>query len=260
MPPSVASSNPYQGLNFSVGAVRTEVSYVNNLCRDFLKPQCHHIIDGWPGGLNSFGQQAVGARWNWRVLQDSPLLTRDTREYESEGREGGHIVWGELSFIWELTLVKRSPKAAFCLDGNASCKLRIQRKIEERAPESLAQWQFEVGAKDSPGCHFHVGITGEDDTVPFPHWLPVPRLPGLLFLPTDAIDFLLGELFQASWRKHVSADTNDSRGLGNLQGHRFERLLRWNVTGLESGFGSAWNRLKHRKPPVGLFLPEGFEC
>lgn len=254
------SNASYEGLNFTVQSVRSEVGHLNNLCRQFLRPECHHIIDSWPANLQTFGQASVGSSWKWQVPQRSPILTMPTTEYEPEGRDGGHAVWGEISFLWEVILLKRGPHAAFCLDGNASCKLRIQRDADAGEKVLLAQWQFEIGAKDSPGCHFHVGLTGDGETPPYPHWLPVPRLPSLLFLPTDALDFLLGELFQARWRKHVSADTNDSRGLGNLQGRRFERLLAWNICALQSGFGSAWSRLKHRKPPASLFLPEGTKC
>jgi len=118
----------------------------------------------------------------------------------------------------------------------------------------LAQWQVEVGVADSPGWHFHVGLCGEGDAVPFPHWLPVPRVPGVLILPTDALDFLLGEVFQAEWAAKVSKDSYETQLLGNAQRTRIEKWCGWQAGLAASGHGSRWSRLKHGKPPADLFL------
>jgi hypothetical protein len=132
--------------------------------------------------------------------------------------------------------------------------MQIRENVKDNDDCILLQWQFEVGAKDSPGCHFHVGLSMDRDDPPAPKWLPVPRLPGLLFLPTDALDFLLGELFQVSWRKTVSEDSDASRGWGNEQTVRLQRLLTWQTREVNAGSGSAWNRLKHRQPERKLFV------
>lgn len=182
----------------------------------------------------------------WQIPQQTPLKTIPTSEFEPGGN-GGDPVWGELSFAWEISRVSTTDALTsrhLCLSGNASTQVRIRRMVDGQ-PHTLTQWQIEVGAANSPGWHFHTGIAGE---------FPVPRVPGVLVLPTDGLDFLLGEIFQDSWRAKVAKDSPETRFVGKHQRERFGRWCRWQETSLRESHGSCWSWLKHIKPPADLFM------
>src|SRR5436190_1532122 len=79
------------------------------------------------------------------------------------------------------------------------------RSFDWGIPAEIAMWRMEVGDARSPGCHFHVQVLGEAEVAPFPKSLSVPRLPAVHSTPPAVIEFVLGELFQATWDKHVAA-------------------------------------------------------
>lgn len=180
------------------------------------------------------------------------------RGYEPGRRVGGYNVAGELSFIWEVQPIAANAARdrKFKLTGNASTKLRIVEVRVDQPDKLLAQWQVEIGTQTSPGCFFHVAVSHTD---PPPSLLrsslSVPRLPSMLVTPTDALDFLLGELFQTSWRQRNGEERDDARAWGKSQKRRLQSALKWHCDELDRSSGSAWNWLKHRRdPPTGLFL------
>jgi hypothetical protein len=121
--------------------------------------------------------------------------------------------------------------------------------------EELAMWRIEIGDDDSPGCHFHVQIRGEEDDGPFPKRLSVPRLPTCLASPMAALEFLLAELFQEAWRRHVSAETDALKSWRAIQRERLRKLFEWQshtVAGLNQA--SPWSTLKLAKPPADIFV------
>jgi len=246
----------YTGLHFRFSALRAEIASLSKLAKPFIDVSCQYLLDSWSSDLQSIESTNSTATSSWRISESTPIRTRTTREYEPAGREGGHDVWGELTFIWKVNRVStnnRATKGHMCLSGNASTKIKICETVDGN-PKVLAQWQIEVGAADSPGWHFHVGLCGEADEAPFPHWLPVPRVPGVLILPTDGLDFLLGELFQVQWRESVLKDSYETQQLGTAQLDRIKKFCSWQSGQVDSGHGSRWNRLKHCKPPADLFL------
>jgi hypothetical protein len=246
----------YTGIHFEFSRLRDEVQCVSRLAKPFLLRDCHHLLSGWESDLVSIASSRTVSQVGWQISEANPLRTKVTRGYEPAARQGAHEVWGELSFLWEVrrvSLTDRDTKGRICLSGNASTKVRICKQ-SQGARSVLAQWQIEVGTHDSPGWHFHVGLCGEGDDLPFPHWLSVPRVPGLMILPSDAVDFLLGELFQTDWQQTVSKDCYETAKLGRYQSDRINRLGAWHTKALGSGGGSAWNRLKHCKPHEEIFV------
>lgn len=121
--------------------------------------------------------------------------------------------------------------------------------------EELAMWRIEIGDDASPGCHFHVQIRGEDEEGPFPKRLSVPRLPTCLASPMAALEFLLAELFQEAWLRHVSAETDALRQWRAIQRDRLEKLFAWQTqTVSRVNQTSPWSTLKLAKPPADLFV------
>ena len=128
------------------------------------------------------------------------------RVYEPGGG-GAEDVIGEITSSWAISpwtdksLKRGTLVPIFRLTGNASIRVRILRENAVNAEVTeLAMWRMELGAEESPGCFFHIQVLGHKETPPFPASLSVPRLPALAFTPMAALEFLLGELFQAAWR------------------------------------------------------------
>jgi hypothetical protein len=141
----------------------------------------------------------------------------------------------------------------FCLNGMASTKIRILSEGSDETDAPVAQWQFEVGDHQSPGCHFHVGVGSFAETTGS---IPVPRLPSILVTPIDALDFLLGEIFQVRWKKVVNQETSFVRTWAGHQKERLSRLLEWKQDQIKKSSGSAWNFLKHSRPHAKTFLKD----
>lgn len=117
-------------------------------------------------------------------------------------------------------------------------------------------WRTEVGDVGSPGCYFHQQVLGQSDSPPFPHGLSVPRLPSVIVTPMAVLEFLLGELFQDEWAKHVSRETDDTRFWQSTQRDILLRLLDWKKRHIQKCVGSPWMALKRAKPEAadGLFV------
>ena len=195
----------------------------------------------------------------WEVPDKEPLITLETNRYEPGDRRGELNVKGEISWCWDIRPLVR-PKGAtldFQIDGNASIKLRIRSRTHDRR-DGIAMWRIEMGAPDSPGCHFHTQVLGESNDPPFPHSLSVPRLPAFFVAPTTAIEFLLGELFQEEWAEEMVGDTKDRPYWNSIQRNRLAALLDWKRQRVLASDGSPWLALKKAKPTDEhrLFLPE----
>lgn len=121
-------------------------------------------------------------------------------------------------------------------------------------------WTFDLGDTASTGCFFHVQVladaTHRQQCTYFPSTLDIPRLPGLLFTPADALDFALGELFQSGWPDHVIQAGADGGAWRALQLQRLEAVLAWQRQELANSIGSPWAHLKAQKPHVALLVPE----
>jgi len=70
-----------------------------------------------------------------------------------------------------------------------------------------------------------------------------------------ALEFLLAELFQEAWRRHVSAETDALKSWRAIQRERLRKLFEWQshtVAGLNQA--SPWSTLKLAKPPADIFV------
>lgn len=236
----------YDGIHFKFAALRSELANLGKMAKPYLERDCRVFLDDCLTNLQSIEQLNHTNEVVWQIPESSPIRTIPTKGYEIGGN-GGQDVWGELSFAWGIKRISTTDpvtRTQFCLSGNASTKICICRVVQGQR-KVLVQWEIEVGAANSPGWHFHVGISGG---------FPVPRVPGMLILPTDGLDFLLGELFQDKWRAKVSKDSPETQVLGNFQVGRVDRWCQWQSEQIHKSHGSCWSRLKHAKPPADIFL------
>jgi hypothetical protein len=182
-------------------------------------------------------------------------------KYETDGN-GKHSVYATLSSIWQVSIPAvngRTPKKGiqqsyFEVIGKASTRISVFAHRAHGAPDELARWRFEIGDSVSPGCHFHAQVLGEDNDQIFPKSMSVPRLPNMLFTPMDALEFVLAELFQDEWARHVARENDAIRNWAGCQKDRLIKLLKWQQDRLEKNSGSPWTSLKAAKPHVHLLV------
>jgi hypothetical protein len=199
----------------------------------------------------------------WTQASWAPIQTTVSEGAFMRDGNGGLHVLAKLTFIWEIRNFGRFHRAGFRrfeLAGNASCRIDI---VKADAPsEVLAMWRFEVASHDGPGCHFHTQVLGDDEVtagVVFPHSVDIPRLPGFLITPTDALEFVLGELFQDEWRQRAIDTSPEIMVWRSYQQSRLSRVLNWQSKTIVDAIGSPWIALKSERPKPDLIFDVGPE-
>jgi len=219
------------------------------------------IIPTWRRDLANFRIAAAGSKSVWEIRRTDPIQTKvSLGSYEPGERRGGLSVFGRVSGKWEIHLPKEQKKKFsqsidFILLGLASTEISIWQ-TGEAGEKEIARWTIEIGDAASPGCHFHTQITLDAADDKFPAALSVPRLPGLLHTPMDALDYLLGELFQEEWFRASSRGTNVVNAWASCQKRRMINLLQWQTERLSKTTGSPWTMLKRQKPDIGMLIKE----
>ena len=232
-------------------------NFINEI-RSFKKVSSGFIEN--PGILDAYKDRARQIRNKYRggpielgIFEENPLYTTvSDGEYNRSG-EGEHKVRGKITSVWDVKPIlepNKSEPSEFRIAGKASTKVCILSECNER----ISMWRVEVGVEDSPGTHFHVQVEGDDENLPFPESISVPRLPSVLVTVPDAIDFLLGELFQESWIKRTSKQSDAMKQWRPHQQRRLSSLLNWKAEQVKDTMGSAWIAIKDEKPDPGLFL------
>jgi hypothetical protein len=245
------------GIIFSINDIILELECAKGLAGRFLVSH-EAVFSRLRVQLESLREEASRSDVAWEISPSQALRTIVSEgQYESSGK--GKPVFGTLSFRWEVRRIHpkklKQPARYFQLVGIASTTTRVFEVNDDGSQgKELAMWRTEVGDDNSPGCHFHVQIRGEDDEGPFPKRLSVPRLPGYLATPMAALEFMLAELFQERWKKHVVAETDDLKRWRAIQKRRFEKLLGWQTETISRATQSPWSVLKAAKPPERLFV------
>lgn len=199
------------------------------------------------------------------IPRDYPLRTLISRSYDRATRP----VVGTFSFTWEIN----NPDAGqhqqrnFDVVGEATTSIKLyELDVEEDHDDRIwsmgdiddelnliAQWQMEIGdATSRNGCHLHSAFNQYGDSGIFPEWLKVPRLPSFLVWPMDALEFMLGELFQNKWKECVSKDNSTRNAWRNSQAHRFSRIFDWYRTTMNDASTSPWMEIKGDRCPRDL--------
>lgn len=245
------------GIKFEIAQVLLELESARRLTRDFTS-NGDYVFSRLKTQLESLRYGLTQASMPWEIPRLSPLRIKSAGEHERGGR--GITVSGEFSFLWQIARVRpvrrKDPAKEFQLTGIASTVARIFEVEEDGSQGSeLAMWRIEIGDDNSPGCHFHVQIRGEEDDGPFPKRLSVPRLPTCLTSPMAALEFLLAELFQDEWQRHIASETDALQSWRTIQRERLRRLFAWHSQTIASlNQASPWSTLKQAKPPANIFV------
>jgi hypothetical protein len=249
----------YKGLRFSFACMEREIENMCSLAKPFLTTTSfEQVIPHWKADLINFKYNPTTDLWAWTLPVENPITTNLSKgDYEPAERKGGLSVFGTVSAKWEIRAARRSRgrnDQFFILSGSASTKMQVWSQEPGKAPAEIARWTLEVGDQESPGCHFHTHIELDPDDKRFPKALSVPRLPGYLHTPMDALDYLIGELFQDQWYKRTSAESDFVKNWNGCQKPRLVKLLEWHRQKIAEATGSPWATFKKQKPEEDLFL------
>jgi hypothetical protein len=246
-------------IHFLFSQIDEEIDAISKVAEPFVWRTSQTVFAELRTTMDNIRGARAGQQYNWSIRPEFPLLTASSNgEYEPGGR-GAYSVHAKITSIWGITPLGPHnrgswPHRRFALVGQASTMVRLIEGSPDNPGDELAMWRMEIGDDASPGCHFHVHALGDRDEPPFPHYLPIPRLPGLLLSPLAVLEFTLAELFQDKWREHAAKETRDLLHWRSIQQVRLRTVLRWLTQNVEELAGSPWTALKSQKPPEDLFF------
>jgi hypothetical protein len=245
------------GLQFFFREVLDEIEALRHVSEPLVSGPSVNVLRDLQTGLNTFQEERSDRAFDWGISDERPLVTVTSEgEYEMQGRKGTIHLYAEITSIWRIVQVrtklgKRARADRFALDGKASTRVRLRSAGDH---EEIGMWRMEVGDAKAPGCTFHVQVLGENDVLPFPKALSVPRLPAQHASPPAVVEYVLSELFQSRWDKLVGAQSHHLKRWAPIQKNRFRRLFDWQLKVLhEKSLGSPWVTLKREKPNAVLF-------
>jgi hypothetical protein len=232
-------------LEFRVANLEMELEAMKEMGRRYLDPSAPTRLDRLRYQLKTIFQEGRG---RWSIPADEPICTKATNQYN---KGHGESVWAEVTSVWELRRIRRTQTVQ--LVDIASSKVSLLR-LRDGNSERVAMWRMEVGNEGSPGTHFHTHVLGDSAEIPYPDWLPVPRLLGLLPTPATALEFALAELFQEEWSQHTSQMTGHTELWAGIQKQRMTALFEWHkrILGDEGEQVVPWTSLKKAKPDATL--------
>ena len=227
---------------------------VASLGRSFLEYDCSWIVAKAKDDLRAVQASPVGTVMDWSIARERPIKTLKGPHYQPDSR-GGYDARAHLSFVWN---IRKADKKHFEIAGICSTKMTIVDEAQRTPCSELLSWTFEMGDKNSPGCHFHAQIDWKtclkefatpDDSARWPS-LDVPRLPSLLLTPGDCLDYLLGEMFQDAWPKKYEETTPATIGRWKKDAEtRFVAMLdATKMAATNSGRFSPWIAVKRWYP------------
>lgn len=231
-------------LNFA--NLQRELESLPRLAHPFLTQEGSHRLDEAKRQLNVF-KSKPGETVTWEVPSEEPIRTKVSKaqyEQRESGKQKGPHIHGALSFKWEMATSEKAVKEVL-LCGKASTMIRLCEGEGDEA-SVLSMWKMEVGvgAAASPGCFFHIQVLGTEEDPPFPESIPVPRLPVFPPTPMACLEFVLGELFQRDWVKHVNRTGTPLNLWRSIQQQHLSRHLKWQLQQIERTEGSPLMHLK----------------
>jgi hypothetical protein len=219
-----------------------------------LAPEARYTLNGLASDLEQIAR-AAGPK-SWKTTKELKTLSSDGG-HQRDQTGHGRSLYGTINFRWDVEPLghqgpKNQPLNRYFVLRNSTVRIRL---IDDEENE-VTTWDFDTGDDNSPGCHFHAKFaeTGEARRALFRD-VDIPRLPTLIFMPTDAIEFVLGELWQDEWRKIAMSSTTDVQEWRRYPQERFCRLLEWYLEVVKNGLtGTPWTQLKKAKPNPKCFM------
>lgn len=245
-------------LAFNLKLVKEELRAFNGLARTKLTADSLVRLDRLQATLDNIFRAEPGAVLQWATSRDAPIKTKPNKGAHQPGREGkGYDLQAEIGFTWELELVgkysRQRPANRFVVLKDSSVKVRIVEVGEGAKKECVAGWDFDLGNHQSPGCHFHAKYHEAEETRREVYSdVDIPRLPTFIFMPTDAIEFVIGELWQDDCeRLAVNSEYSEWYKFAK---DRMGRVFDWYLMRIKKTAGSPWMSIKTSKPEPLLLL------
>jgi hypothetical protein len=245
-------------VQFSFQEMLVEVNAFAGLAEDFIAAGSKHVLSRFRGQLENYRNSATREAFDWEIPESDPLTTIGTKDYEPGGG-GQRFLVAQISAKWRIKK-EPSPKKSmqahfFSVTGLASTRIRLKCVGRNNQPsEEIGMWRMEIGDPKHPGCFFHSQILGESNDFPFPHSLPIPRLPSIIMTPASVAEFVFAELFQDSWGPSAALRVPHLNRWAPIQKERLKRLLDWKIQLLTKSSGSPWSSLKAAQPNDDLFI------
>lgn len=236
-------------LRFRFADVARELREAESLAKRFLDRGSRAQLSIAADQLTRLQSQRGEHEWGLTTA----LRTLPSRGNERRHRQGARSLYAAIDSIWTITVENTR---TFRVTGNVSTRVRLLDADDAQRQWGL--WRVELGRKDAPGCFFHTQILGQegfDDGGPWPHSVPIPRLPTPFVSIPSVLTFVLGELFQSEWARHVGAER--SQRLAADQRRAWERRLEWELHIVRGRGALPWSRLKAALPPRDLFCEAG---
>lgn len=239
-------------LSFKFNTMILEIEHMKSLSKKFITNNSSAIVlPQWKEKLQQF-QGNPFSNFCWSIPEDRPIKTILSNGEYQPNCGGGRSFFATISAVWEIS-AKRKPKKLrpdnFVLTGNASTLIRVYSVLGGEDNQLVAEWRFEIGDANSPGCFFHNQINWElPDLQDGCSELDVPRLPTILVTPMDALEFVLGEFFQDRWPRHAMSNSGRIPHWSKIQRQRLLNVLAWKYRTIENARGSPWTSMKLEKP------------
>jgi len=199
----------------------------------------------------AFRNNQKGSLFVWEVDKNRSIWTRPSPGKYEPSNGGGKIVVGGCSWIWQLKKVDSKHAA---VAGIVSLKISLSELVTTESGDkhkALCEWNFDIGDHSHPGALVHTQVCSVNGDG---HLLSVPRFPSVILAPTDALDFLLGELFQEEWQKEAASVLDKSPKLARRMRMRLVNFLQEQANYLANAPGLAVHALKVWKPLQSLKL------
>lgn len=210
--------------------------------------------------VQQFSQMASATTpLKWSTMDGEPLLTERSGEFEPNNKKCSKELYGRLQFTWTIQPIGKpnlKPRLRWfaLLNSSVSVELRVAD-----SDHSVGQWDFDVGDDQSPGCHFHAKPDWKalNLAAGFAKPVPVPRLPTYLFMPTDCLEFLFGELWQSTWANRVKQSDAPMERWRKISCARHLLIAKSHYERCEDRIqSSGWMTLKSWKPNATTFASQ----
>lgn len=222
------------GLKFELDKLVRELAVIGDLAKPFLTASGARELDQSMWRLRALPRDDPAANWEVSV----PVETRPScGDFAADGK-GELTVTAHLTTTWDLL---RSDQKTVEIRDNVSTVVSFRAGSDENECE-IARFTMDIAAvKTAPGCGLHMQVKNHPEW--FPADLDVPRFP--MFVPTfgSVLEFVLGELFQHEWTKHVAGHKSNN-GWRELQQELWLNWLSWQQAVVRQSAVSPWLDIK----------------
>lgn len=240
-------------LRLGYAQVETELNIFRPLAKHCLTDASVQALDQW---LTRLLDTASSKSASIHTVHTESVLHTHPNKGQHQ-RASSVSLLGQLEFTWdvipEVPQARRAAARHFLID-NASIRMAICDVRDAECHDVLARWTFDIGNQESPGCHFHAKHEHIHDGASTN--IDIPRLPALVVMPTDAMAFLFGELWQKQWTDDLETELRDPASRWrNWPRDRLEAVLSAFATCVtEDTSLIPWAAFKAYKPQSDLLL------